>query len=81
MSKNWKGWEVWRFIRDESDGQFIITSWSHDMKVLCSGPDGQVYVTANKEGTWEKWRIVSHPKLDSLRIESVEHRRFLSFSG
>lgn len=81
MTKNWKGWEVWRFIRDESGGQFIITSWAHDTKVLCSGPEGQVYVTANKEGTWEKWRIVSHSKSESLRIESVEHRRFLSFSG
>jgi hypothetical protein len=81
MSQNWKGWEVWRFIRDESSGHFIITSWTHSKRVLCSGPDGRVFTTENKEGTWEKWRIVSHPKLEGLRIESVEHHRFLSFSG
>ncbi|KAK1741072.1 hypothetical protein QTG54_008324 [Skeletonema marinoi] len=81
MTHNWKGWEVWRFIRDESSGQFIITSWTHNNKVLCSGLDGRVYTTENKKGTWEKWRIVSHPNSEGLRIESVEHHRFLAFSG
>eukprot|EP00985_Skeletonema_marinoi_P007576 scaffold3335_cov139-Skeletonema_marinoi.AAC.5 len=81
VSQNWKGWEVWRFIKDESSGHFIITSWTHDKKVLCSGPDGRVFTTENKEGSWEKWRIVPHPKFEGLRIESVEHDRFLSFSG
>ncbi len=51
------------------------------MNVLCSGPDGRVYVTANEKGTWEKWRITSHRKMKSLRIESVEHHRFLAFNG
>ena len=81
VSQNWKGWEVWRFIKDESSGHFIITSWTHDKKVLCSGPDGRVFTTENKEGSWGKWRIVPHPKFEGLRIESVEHDRFLSLSG
>lgn len=72
---------MWRFIRDESSGHFIMNSWAHSKKFLCSGPDGRIFTTENKEGTWEKWRIVSHPKLEGLRIESVEHHRFLSCRG
>lgn len=81
MTQNWKGWEAWRFIKDESSGHFIITSWTHTKKVLCSGPDGRVFTTENKEGSWEKWRITKHPSSEGLMIESVEHSRLLAFSG
>ncbi|KAL7543965.1 hypothetical protein ACHAXR_013377 [Thalassiosira sp. AJA248-18] len=81
MDSNWKGWEVWRFINVDNSGTFIITSWTHDHKVLCSDGGGGVFTTENKEGSWEKWRISLHPKSHGVRIESVEHRRFLAFSG
>ena len=78
MDGKWKGWEVWRFIKDDS-GDFIITSWTHDQKVLCSDGDGRVYTTENKEGSWEKWRISLNGH--GVRIQSVEHGRSLAFSG
>jgi hypothetical protein len=58
---NWKGWEVWRFVKIDDKGTFIITSWTHDRKVLCSNGDGRVFTTADKEGSWEKWKISLHP--------------------
>ena len=81
MTHNWKGWEVWRFVKDESSGHFIITSWTHTKKVLCSAPDGRVFTTENRDGSWEKWRIGKHPNSEGLMLESVEHHRFLAFSG
>ena len=69
-------WEVWRFIRDESSGHFIITSWVHEDKSLCSGPDGWVFTTENKdkEGTWDKqceWRIMSSPNAEGLKNDTT----------
>lgn len=80
MDTNWKGWEVWRFIR-KNDNTFVITSWTHDRKVLCSNPEGRVYTTENKEGSWERWRITKHPKTEGLLIQSVDHGRYLAFCG
>mmetsp|Transcript_26261 Transcript_26261/g.60027 ORF Transcript_26261/g.60027 Transcript_26261/m.60027 type:complete len:403 (-) Transcript_26261:41-1249(-) len=78
---NWKGWEVWRFHRSDDDGTFIITSWTRDHKVLCSDGSGRVFTTKNKEGCWEKWRISRQPGTHGVKIQSVEHDRFLAFSG
>lgn len=81
MSGNWQGWEVWRFTRVDGAGTFIITSWTHDNKVLCSNGDGGVFTTENKHGSWEKWKISIHPKSHGVGIQSIEHGRFLAFSG
>lgn len=81
MNENWAGWEVWRFIKSGDDGSFVITSWTHHKKVLCSDGNGRVYATENKEGSWTKWRVVKHPTREGVRIESVDHGRFLAFSG
>mmetsp|Transcript_21630 Transcript_21630/g.30936 ORF Transcript_21630/g.30936 Transcript_21630/m.30936 type:complete len:394 (-) Transcript_21630:293-1474(-) len=81
MKKNWAGWEVWRFTKVNDDGHFIITSWTHDHKVLCSNPDGGVFTTENKHGSWEMFKISPHPNKNGVRIESVEHGRYLAFSG
>ena len=62
-------------------GAFIITSWNHDRKVLCSKPDGGVYTTENKQGSWERWKICLHPNGHGVKIQSVEHGRCLAFSG
>ena len=80
LSTNWLGWEVWRFVRVEG-GAFIITSWNHDRKVLCSKPDGGVYTTENKQGSWERWKVTLHPNGRGVKIQSVEHGRCLAFSG
>ena len=66
-------------IHDE--GTFIITSWTHDRKVLCSNGDGRVLTTENKEGSWEKWKVSLHPKSHGVKIQSVEHGRYLAYSG
>ena len=29
MTPNWAGWEVWRFIRDESSGHYILSLRGH----------------------------------------------------
>jgi hypothetical protein len=82
MCSEWKGWEVWRFVRDEQNpGVFTITSWTHSNKVLCSDPDGKVFTTENKEGDWEKWRITKHPERKAIMMQSVSHGRFLVASG
>ena len=81
MDGNWKGWEVWRFVKIHDEGTFIITSWTHDRKVLCSNGDGRVLTTENKEGSWEKWKVSLHPKSHGVKIQSVEHGRYLTYSG
>lgn len=81
MSGNWLGWEAWRFIKDESTGTYLITSWTHSHKVLCSNPDGGVFTTENQNGSWERWRISLHAETSGVQIQSVEHGRFLAFSG
>jgi hypothetical protein len=57
MNSNWKGWEVWCLSEGTNDGSFIITSWTHDRKVLCSDPDGTVRTTENPGGAWEQWKV------------------------
>jgi len=81
LVQNWAGWEVWRFTKVDDEGNFIISSWTHDHKVLCSDGGGKVFTTENKQGSWEKWKVTLHPKSNGLRIKSVEHGRFLAFSG
>ena len=81
MCGSWKGWEVWRFVKIDDKETFIITSWTHDRKVLCSNRDGRVFTTENKEGSWEKWKVSLHPKSHGVMIQSVEHGRYLAFSG
>ncbi|KAL7549985.1 hypothetical protein ACHAWF_013240 [Thalassiosira exigua] len=81
MDGNWKGWEVWRFTKIDDGECFIITSWTHDQKVLCSDGEGRVFTTENRHGSWEKWKVSSHPSRPGIRIQSVEHGRSLAFSG
>jgi regulator of replication initiation timing len=81
MTTNWKGWEVWCFSPVHgSDGVFLITSWTHDQKVLCSDPDGTVRTTENKRGDWEKWRLHRHLD-DGVIIQLVAHDRVLWTDG
>jgi hypothetical protein len=40
-----------------------------------------VFTTENKHGSWEKWKISLHPETHGVRIQSVDHGRFLAFSG
>ena len=76
MDGKWKGWEVWRFIKDDS-GDFIITSWTHDQKVLCSDGDGRVYTVNMKDLIEEgrlksqQWKIINHSTSHGVRIQSV----------
>lgn len=78
MTNVWGGWEVWRFI-EIGAGRLIITSWTHDSKVLASDPDGKVHTTENKLGTWEEWTV---ERSDSgVLIQSVAHPgRYLCFN-
>lgn len=76
MSKNWKGWEVWRFI-EVGDGHVRIMSW-HDNHMLCSDGDGKVSTTHNIMGEWEKWEVSLAPDgSNGVVIKSVSHGRFL----
>ena len=85
MKDTWNGWEVWRFIKDEKSGNFHITSWTHDQKVLCSNSKGRVYShdkTKLIEGDnlmQGEWKITIHPEKHGIVIKSVKHGRFLSF--
>lgn len=79
MDSNWGGWEVWRLIQIPNTGIVLITSWTHDQKVLCSDPDGNVYSTENKLGEWEKWTIEKQSDKGVL-IRSVTHKRFLTIA-
>lgn len=81
MDHKWNGWEVWRFTKLDEEGTFLITSWTHDNKVLCSNGEGGVFTTENKGGSWERWNISLHPNGHGVRIRSVEHGRYLAYSG
>ena len=80
MAKDWEGWEAWRFIEaGDCQGELIITSWTHDKKVLSSNPDGKVYTTDKKLGDWEKWTVSKGS--GGVLIESVAFPgRFLSYN-
>lgn len=85
----WGGWEAWRFIKVKGDesGNFIITSWTHDNKVLCSNEEGKVFTADKKkleddgELKNEEWKITLHPESRGIMIRSVKHNRCLAFNG
>jgi len=80
MSKNWKGWEVWRFI-EAGDGDVRITSWTHD-RVLCDDATGNVISTENLLGDWEKWKVERAPDgFEGVVIKSRSHGRYLRSDG
>jgi len=68
-------------VKIDDEGTFIITSWTHNCKLLCSNGDGRVLTTENKEGSWEKWKVSLHSKSHGVKIQSVEHGRYLAYSG
>lgn len=75
-SKNWKGWEVWRFI-ECGNGHVRIMSW-HDNHILCSDKHGKVWTTNNIAGDWEKWQVDLAPDgCDGVVFKSVSHGRYL----
>lgn len=79
MNKNWKGWEVWRFVRsDRQDGSFYISSWTHSDFYLSSHPEGHVTSSKNQL-EWELWKVERSENADSVRILSLEHNRWLQF--
>lgn len=79
MTNAWGGWEVWRFI-EVGEGRLIITSWTHDSRVLCSDPDGKIQTTKNKHGAWEEW-TVERSSDSGVLIQSAAHPgRFLCFN-
>mmetsp|Transcript_1566 Transcript_1566/g.2109 ORF Transcript_1566/g.2109 Transcript_1566/m.2109 type:complete len:554 (+) Transcript_1566:114-1775(+) len=82
MSKNWKGWEVWRFI-ECGDGHVYISSWTHHKKFLCSNESGDVMTTENRRGPWEKWNVELAPQggTDGVVIKSTVHDRYLRWNG
>lgn len=46
----------------------MITSWTHDSKVLCLNEQGRVFTTENKYGDWEKWRVCKSKDNDGVVI-------------
>ncbi|KAL7554024.1 hypothetical protein ACHAWF_017389 [Thalassiosira exigua] len=62
-------------------GCYIITSWTHKRKILCSNSKGRVYTTEKRGGSEQTWNISSHPSMTGVKIHSVKHGRFLAFSG
>lgn len=91
MYKAWKGWEVWRFTRVANSGNFVISSWTHEDKVLCSNRDGVVYTTSKKKlldndgnpsiHSTREWFISLHPTGRGVRIQSIKHAQFLALSN
>jgi hypothetical protein len=81
LSKYWMGWEIFRFIEAGSAGHLCISSWTHTSKVLSSDPDGNVCMTENRLGYWEKWQVQKAPNGDGVWIQSVAHGRILSIQN
>jgi len=80
MSKNWKGWEVWRFI-EAGDGHVRIVSW-HDNHFLCSDDKGKVWTTQNIEGEWDKWVVeLADDYKSGVVFKSVSHGRYLQIEN
>ena len=80
MTKEKKGWEVWRFIQ-LGNGNILISSWTHKTKYLCCNPDGHVYTTENRHDNSTKWSVLKPPHRNGVIIQSVEHKSFLSFTN
>lgn len=83
-NRDWGGWEVWRFIKNEENGNFVITSRTHEQMVLCSNEAGEIS-TADKEKLVsdgklkaEEWKITLHPESEGVMIQSVKHNRCLA---
>jgi hypothetical protein len=82
FSKYWMGWEIFRFIEaGGNDGHLCISSWIHTSKVLSNDPDGNVRMTENRLGHWEKWQVQKTPTGDGVMIQSVTHGRVLSIQN
>jgi hypothetical protein len=80
MDSNWKGWEVFRFIED-GDGRLVITSWTHDSKVLSCDAKGDVLMKEqNKRDDCDKWTVQKAKDSSGVLLESVTFPgRFLCF--
>jgi hypothetical protein len=81
LSKYWMGWEIFRFVEAGDDGHLRISSWTHTSKFLSSDPDGNVCMTENRLGHWEKWQVQKAPTGDGVVIQSVAHGRVLSIQN
>jgi hypothetical protein len=81
LSKYWMGWEIFRFIEVGNSGHLCISSWTHTSKVLSSDPDGNVGMTENRLGHWEKWQVQKAPTGDGVLLQSVAHGRVLSIQN
>jgi len=78
MSKNQKGWEVWRLI-EAGNGDVRISSWTHN-HVLCDTANGKVIST--EKSLSEKWKIEPAPDgFDGVVIKSCAHGRYLRSDG
>lgn len=80
LTDNWKGWEVWRFI-EAGKGNVLISSCTHKTRFLCSNPEGNVYTTTNRFGSWEKWSIEKDPASRGIIIKSSDHGKVLKTDG
>lgn len=80
-TKNFGGWEVWRFT-ETGDGLLRISSWTHHSRILCSDRAGQVYseqTTATVlPGGKDKWKVQKAPSgFYGVTIQSPSTGRFL----
>ena len=85
-TKNFGGWEVWRFT-EAGDGFLRISSWTHHSRILCSDRTGQVYTEKTTStvlpGGKDKWKVQKAPLgFHGVTIQSPSTGQFLQlFDG
>ena len=82
MSRNWKGWEVFRIIEVGNGVHVRIASWTHDTKVLCYNIDGNAFMSDNDFGMQGRWTVELMPAPNNgVVIKSALFGKYLTFDG
>jgi hypothetical protein len=77
LDSNWNGWEVWRFI-EVGNSELILSSWTHDSKVLASDASGKIYTIAEENRHRNRdcrWTVAKGR--NGVVLHSVAHGKYL----
>jgi len=78
LDSNWNGWEVWRLI-EVGNSELILSSWTHDSKVLASdATSGKIYTTAEENRHQSRdcrWTVAKGR--NGVVLHPVAHGRYL----
>jgi hypothetical protein len=77
LDSSWNGWEVWRFI-EVGNSELVLSSWTHDSKVLASDASGEIYTIAEENRHQSRdclWTVAKGR--NGVVLHSVAHGKYL----